>query len=300
LIFSSPLLAEENFPVLSDLILKKERGKLGIVNTDKVQIQNNSIIKAEKLATLNTNDYVIVYDKKGPEVFSQNILDYWYKISPTENKWINALNVTLFPLYFDSDGDLAEIAPKSIIIDRSLFLVVGNENINYWYQVKTGDDRTWICGTDIELLGPEKTRVRDFCKNPLKDSDLIWADQLIEQIKKFYGEPKKFYSDNSQNQEIPILRKYFIYPEIEFVLADSGERDILESIKISSNKIKMRWGLNVGVNKKDLLSVLGNPDEEKDNQLIYIWEFINGTQERISFEMDNDKVKAIYWKHIFE
>jgi hypothetical protein len=78
-------------------------------------------------------DIFPLYDKKGTGMMENGVVDLWYKISETEEKWVNAFYVRQFPFYIASDSVKHLKDNNDYRIDRSTVIVRING-----YEVKDG------------------------------------------------------------------------------------------------------------------------------------------------------------------
>jgi hypothetical protein len=98
--------------LLSSLCFSVERG---LIFTENLRIRdlpstNGKVVGTcirdvviEQNGTRNVlyeNKIINIYEKSGSQTMQNGFFDYWYKISETENYWINAYYVAFFPIYF--------------------------------------------------------------------------------------------------------------------------------------------------------------------------------------------------------
>ncbi len=89
---------EKGFVFTNNLRVRNEpsfNGKIVGKCSDNIVIESNG-----KKEIIYKNRVIYVYDKQGSGEYRGREWDYWYKISETENYWINGFYVAFFPMYF--------------------------------------------------------------------------------------------------------------------------------------------------------------------------------------------------------
>ena len=74
----------------------------GIVSTNTLRIRSAPSINSQIVGTTHFCDIIHIYDISGTNQIVGNIFDLWYKISETEEKWVNAFYINKFPFYLNS------------------------------------------------------------------------------------------------------------------------------------------------------------------------------------------------------
>jgi hypothetical protein len=153
----------------------------GIIFTNNLRIRNSPSINAQiigncsdkvivqvngKNETIYNNKLIYVYDKKGSGRYIKGVWDYWYKISETENYWINGFYVAFFPIYFHYDLSVAGYRYKIINIDN-------NYHFTYYLIPPISDNRSHYSKgemSDFEMMGK------------ITDSPILRLSELVKDI----------------------------------------------------------------------------------------------------------------------
>ena len=78
-------------------------------------------------------------------------------------------------------------------------------------------------------------------------------------------------------------------------LAAAEHQELLQRVTITDPKFALKGGLKVGSTRADVVNWLGAPSEEQAGCLIY--RNRAGTEDSVSFFLDNDAVKKIDWSY---
>lgn len=116
------------------------------------------------------------------------------------------------------------------------------------------------------------------------------GNQRREQIKEIFGEPKNIKVKTSGNGKTT----EFIYDGLTYILYKDDLREQVGYLSVSSNKYKMKYGLNVSVSKDSVKETLGKPDLIKGNVFNYKYE-TEVSIDYINFYFENGKLVKIEW-----
>lgn len=97
----------------------------GLVFFDRVRVRSLPSLQGEHITYKNTGEIVEIYDAEGSASFENGVWDYWYKISETEDKWINAYYVALTPFYIDVAGENRCVLDLRLDNDGNLIFQTG-------------------------------------------------------------------------------------------------------------------------------------------------------------------------------
>jgi hypothetical protein len=67
--------------------------------SDNVNVRTKPGLDGKIIKKLNNGDTVSIYDYKGTNQFANGVWDRWYKISNTDEIWINGYYTAFFPIY---------------------------------------------------------------------------------------------------------------------------------------------------------------------------------------------------------
>lgn len=123
----------------------------------------------------------------------------------------------------------------------------------------------------------------------------------IEEITNNLGRPKNIIVEKIKNVHYPdeiideIHKLFYDGLYIEIYKATEGNKEMLQALSITSEKFKVKWGLNVGISKDEIKKVLGNPSKDVDN----VWSYVDsdGYENGVRFFFRNDKVNKIEWSY---
>ncbi len=197
----------------------------------------------------------------------------WYRISapaaiPLEYAELNDTSVrvrTEANLNCDTwgyvnKGDLVIIKDKS------------NEKYNidgenwYWYKVESKYlPDGWIYGKYLNKITKEDFKEKMEIKNPYVQEKKLSRLEIIEKIYDAKAALKGDAFRNRQDKKNVVhedLKKIYIYKGNKY----EGKKDTLILI---NNEYSYIHGLKIGMSKNELLDLLGIPDEERENKIIY-------------------------------
>jgi len=141
-----------------------------------------------------------------------------------------------------------------------------------------------------------------FIKNQEEfDTNGFYYGNTITEIKNKLGEPKNIKINDLKNVHIEnqIDKIYELYYDglyIKIYKNSSDQIELIKQITISSEKYKVKWDLNVGTPRNNILKVLGKPNCESKNILYYIGEEVGPIG--FQFYTNNDKIEKINWNRM--
>lgn len=130
--------------------------------------------------------------------------------------------------------------------------------------------------------------------------DFKVGDSVNEVINNL-GQPKDIKVEKIGNVHYPneivdeIHRLYYDGLSIEIYKATEGNKELLQTLSVTSNKFKVKLGLNVGATKTEIKGVLGNPSNDSDNMWSYVRN--DGYPDKVRFHFENDRVTKIEWSY---
>jgi len=123
----------------------------------------------------------------------------------------------------------------------------------------------------------------------------------VNEIIKTLGQPKDIKVEKERNVHYPneimdeIHRLYYDGLSIEIYKATEGNKELLQTLSVTSNKFKVKLGLNVGVTKPEIKRALGRPSKDRGNAWSYVC--TDGYEHEVRFYFANDKVNKIEWSY---
>jgi hypothetical protein len=113
------------------------------------------------------------------------------------------------------------------------------------------------------------------------------------------GNPKRLKTSEVNNIHYPneitdkVYELFYDGLYIRILHATQGDREFITNISITDNKYKIIWDLEIGSSKSDIKNILGVPDEEDVESIVYqtTLEYID----TVKFHFKNDAVYKIDW-----
>ena len=138
--------------------------------------------------------------------------------------------------------------------------------------------------------------------NQLVDDGLDFElGDSVNEIIKTLGQPKDIQVDKIKNVHYPdeivdeIHRLYYDGLYVQIYKATEGNKELLQALSITSNKFKVKLGLNVGTTKTEIRRTLGNPSNDSDDMWSYV--YTEGYPNTVQFYFENDAVTKIEWSY---
>lgn len=138
--------------------------------------------------------------------------------------------------------------------------------------------------------------------NQLVDDGLDFElGESVNEIIKTLGQPKDMQVEKIKNVHCPdeivdeIHRLYYDGLYVEIYKATEGNKEMLQTLLVSSNKFKVKLGLNVGATKTEIKQVLGNPSNDSGGVWAYV--YTAGYPDKVRFYFENDRVTKIEWSY---
>lgn len=264
-----------------------------IVTTDILNIRNNPSLNSKVIGKYKFGDIIKIYKEQGTErLQNEELLDLWYKISPNEDKWINALYVTRFPFVipsvkkrFYSDDD-TKMYEDRFFIDN--------------YEIKNG--KTYLIG-NVGHSKPVNVEVSD--KIVIGDSTFILFDfrfmNLISFIKDFKNQKNAMQVIRNEFTEENIIDAddYITYSTKDFYarcLPWVNDSMVILDLEIFSSKYILKYGIRVGTNINDVFTLLGEPYKTEDNKIFYYNSALGANAYKIVFVIENNIIKRIIFR----
>lgn len=291
------------------------------VNTDSLKIRNAPNMQGTKSGNLKFGDVVRVYKTKGSGEYKNGILDKWCLISEKEEQWVNYLYISSLPAKLEYENkseihaynwneviNIYDQFPERFIIED----IIEENNIKYF--LLTIDDND-IYYKDLHNI---KIQVNPVIKNFLPKS----YAQAINRIK-----DKKLYLDYGydcwyeigENGEHIVFQGYLPENAVktgerEWFLESSYKNLNIQELKIQDN-ISLRkynfckkalplaqktvtentifeYGVKIGMSRKDLIELIGSPDEIENGKYLYE-NYSTGYGETIIINIKNDIISDV-------
>ena len=123
----------------------------------------------------------------------------------------------------------------------------------------------------------------------------------VNEIIKHLGQPTDMKVEKRRNVHYPneivdeIHRLYYDGLSVEIYKATEGNKELLQTLSVTSNKFRVKLGLNVGVTKSEIKRALGRPSKDRDN----VWSYVctDGYEHEVRFYFANDEVNKIEWSY---
>ena len=179
-----------------------------------------------------------------------------------------------------------------IIKDRSPEKFEINGEKWYWYKVESEYlPDGWIYGKFINKISKENYEKKVKQKNKLFPEQKLSKLEIIQKISDvtsiLMDDALRGKSDKNVFYSLS-KKKYRNYGT-----SYDGNRDILE---ITDNRYSYKYNLKIGMNNNEIKSLLGKPDEEKSNRLIYKEKYGKLWIYTLTLYMNNDCLKKIELK----
>jgi len=125
----------------------------------------------------------------------------------------------------------------------------------------------------------------------------------VNEIIKTLGRPKHIQVEKIKNFHHPdeivdeIHRLYYDGLYVEIYKATTDNKEMLQALSVTSNRFKVKLGLNIGTTKTEIKKALGNPSISSSND---IWDYGNpsgGYPDIVKFFFENDRVTKIEWSY---
>lgn len=124
----------------------------------------------------------------------------------------------------------------------------------------------------------------------------------IDEIKQNLGRPlseeiqkvANMYT-NGQVDEIHVLDYDGLSVGV-YRVNEATPREILTRLAITSNKYRIKWGLNIGVAQSEVKRVLGKPQEPANGTFVYEAEYEVVDSDSVSFYFRNGVLQKIQWE----
>lgn len=81
---------------------------------------------------------------------------------------------------------------------------------------------------------------------------------------------------------------------IRIYKATAGDREFIEYLSITSDRFKIKWGLNIGSSKEEVKNILGNPIKEDSD--VFTYEYTDGYPDHVYFYFRDNAVYRIDWE----
>ena len=276
------------------------------VNTDVLNVRKQPSLSGKKNGSLKFGDVVYVYDTKGSGEYKKGTLDKWALISKDgEEKWVNCLYLTSFPAKIEYEyqdeiseynGYLAPFAkkiPEYIWID-DIIEENGEKYFSLSFYAFVAFDTKYIRGHKVKVspvlkdflpkdydaaikTAEERTFSFDgefYYAIDLNNNKHIISESLPENAVKVgpgkwkMGAPLDNFKVNELKVQdnISLRKNHFCTNAAKLLNVDDYDFHPVPDTMV------LDYGVKIGMEKKDLIEVLGKPDEvlqKKDNRWQY-------------------------------
>jgi hypothetical protein len=138
-----------------------------------------------------------------------------------------------------------------------------------------------------------QSRINEFINDGLD----FKLGKTIGEIKQALGQPQKSNIRKVENRHYPqideIHELYYQGLYMQIYKVSATRKEFITNISISSDRYKLKWGLNVGSQKSAVKRVLGSPDKNEKNLFEYCDDIT--LVSCVSFHFSNEIVRKVDW-----
>lgn len=300
------------------------------VYTDVLNTRNKPSIQGERIKTFKFGDIIYVYETQGSCQYKDGILDKWCRISKDDAlipEWVNYYFVVPFPFKIDLDKvseirkhnsyamNVYDELPERIYINDiefnagKKFFLCEIDDSSYYH--KDLEFKKEVSQSIIDFIPPSYIYI-DYVKRFTKDGN-VWRDvdggesltALPEDAE--YLDEYGFWIVRNPNKELIkkiniitiqdncSIRMYNFCENFRKSVDNMPTKDYSYNnmtTTILSDKTVLNYGIKIGMSSKQLIEILGKPNEIKGN--IYKYEASStGAAEIVSFIVKNNTVISI-------
>ena len=256
----------------------------GIISVNKAEVRSfpcsnsGTIIK-----NLKAEDEIIIYGTEGTNKIENGIIDTWYRISNTNEQYINISDVMTFPAIIYNWNEYDQEYEEICIYDykkenNQLYLEIIHETSRKSYWIKS-DEINWKYNNNKNILILEEFLNNEF-------------DRTFFRLSATTTKPR-----NNIRKQVDYT---YENKGIKAVFEESGiAGDWLYSVEITENSIDLPLGLEIGLSKETVIKLLGTPLKEENDSFIYR---VNNTYIKwleLNFLFENNKLKKITFRQEF-
>jgi len=266
-----------------------------IIITDNLSIFDSPSFFGKKINQLAFGSIITIYAIGNNYNLANEQFNYWYKISNTEDLWINALFVKKFPFYVNSEekGRWNEFHEVNILINDI-------NNGEYLINIPLRKEE------EINIEVNKNIVIELFSFGKLVEYNFIIFNSKYDNLCKLLME--YIYDTKRRIQSVIIQNEYLI--EGNFMETDSiyympgykayytiHNTGFIKGLEITNKDEEFLFGLRAGESSTYLEILFGPPmDLEYSNSknLIWVYYILNGI--KVYFEIENDRVLSINYQ----
>ncbi len=243
----------------------------GINITDVLNVRDSPSISGNVIQQSKFGEIFSIYDEKGTGTMINGIQDLWYKISRTEEKWVNGYYMRKFPFYIASDT-------FSHIYDRYSEYRLDRNTV----QVKiTG----YEVQNEITLLTMDIIYVEDDVENVLGEYSYDDAYDAFMEPKK-YSRIQPVQEDYTFfGKKVPLMDSTFTnlvqtfdwdkvvkLPRTDAYMWN-GREDHYDAFMFDLSSIELQFGIKTGMVFSAVQEIIGKPQNtyEYDDKIEYMY-----------------------------
>lgn len=266
------------FVMFSQLLFSQEKG---LVGANKVNIRNAPSMENSKvLYQLNAGDQVTVYSTIGDKSVSNNVVNFWYKISKDKEIWINAEYVYTFPCDY---VELTAVGPGEYRYSRCVIQDYKMETDKLYFLIKyVNTPYTSFAGEPI--IRWEKASDYEWIEKKSKN-----AGFFIKYFDDLYTEEYLNANPNLFTKEKPGRWTYYrlIDDSDDIVISDElgGNKFYLYKVILKNRNKTYPYGIKIGMTVDEFLKTMGGYD------------LINEEKEYLFYERENTLQMTVFYEN---
>lgn len=175
---------------------------------------------------------------------------------------------------------------KNKVVYQALVKSLSDPQAWPWYRVKPeGGKEGWIFGKFLTVLNPRDEAL----PSGFLDTALTSFGATKDQLEKVLGKPSKSSVRRMKTAEGNGEETTLIFDGVTAVVYDGPGGPDVRKLLLTSNKFLLDGGLSVGMDRRDVLSLLGLPNDVDKGNEIYRLDKTTGIQ----IKYENYKVKSL-------